>query len=191
MATKLTRLTHKIAIQLQPVAESCNICSSCSRRPVRKFLDKPSCEFSLNILQWFYTECRFRVRCSNFVLSDQLSMLMYFVMFLSSCRWISVSRFKVDLIHFVIKPSQVRIYPFSFDVVFLFHMIQCRSINNIKKHSNLPIRFSCIYWSLFCTCKLSLFPVSRSLSLQGAACVMWRHTNHVCCYGNRYVFLSL
>jgi hypothetical protein len=42
MAAKLTRLTHKIAIQLHLVAESCTICSSCSRRPVRKLLDTPS-----------------------------------------------------------------------------------------------------------------------------------------------------
>jgi hypothetical protein len=42
MAAKLTRLTHKIAIQLHLVAESCNICSSRSRRPVRKLLDTPS-----------------------------------------------------------------------------------------------------------------------------------------------------
>jgi len=37
MAAKLTRLTHKIAIQLNLVAESCTIQSSRSRRPVRKF----------------------------------------------------------------------------------------------------------------------------------------------------------
>jgi hypothetical protein len=42
MAAKLTRLTHKIAIQLHPVAESCTICSSRSRRPVRELLDTPS-----------------------------------------------------------------------------------------------------------------------------------------------------
>jgi hypothetical protein len=36
MAAKLTTLTHKIAIQLCLVAESCTICSSRSRRPVRK-----------------------------------------------------------------------------------------------------------------------------------------------------------
>jgi hypothetical protein len=42
MASKLTRLTHKIAIQLHLVAESCTICSSRSRRPVRKLLDTPS-----------------------------------------------------------------------------------------------------------------------------------------------------
>jgi hypothetical protein len=42
MAAKLTRLTHKIAIQLHLVAESCTICSSSSRRPVRKLLDTPS-----------------------------------------------------------------------------------------------------------------------------------------------------
>jgi hypothetical protein len=42
MAAKLTRLTHKIAIQLHVVAEGCAICSSRSRRPVRKLLDTPS-----------------------------------------------------------------------------------------------------------------------------------------------------
>jgi hypothetical protein len=43
MAAKLTRLTHKTAIQLHLVAESCTICSSRSRRPVRKLLVTPSC----------------------------------------------------------------------------------------------------------------------------------------------------
>jgi len=38
MEAKFTRLTHKIAIQLVLVAESCNICSSRSRRQVQKFL---------------------------------------------------------------------------------------------------------------------------------------------------------
>jgi len=42
MAAKLTRLTHKMAIQLQLVAEGCIICSSHFRRPVRKLLDTPS-----------------------------------------------------------------------------------------------------------------------------------------------------
>jgi hypothetical protein len=42
MAAKLTRLAHKIAIQLHLVAESCTICSSRSRRQVRKLLDTPS-----------------------------------------------------------------------------------------------------------------------------------------------------
>jgi hypothetical protein len=42
MAANLTILTHKIAIQLHLVAESCTICSSRSRRPVRKLLDTPS-----------------------------------------------------------------------------------------------------------------------------------------------------
>jgi hypothetical protein len=46
MAAELTRLTHKIAIQLHLVAKSCNICSSRSRRPVRKFLDTPSWSIS-------------------------------------------------------------------------------------------------------------------------------------------------
>jgi hypothetical protein len=42
MAANLTGVTHKIAIQLHLVAESCTICSSRSRRPVRKLLDTPS-----------------------------------------------------------------------------------------------------------------------------------------------------
>jgi hypothetical protein len=42
MEAKLTRLTHKIAIQLHLVAESCTICSSRSKQPVRKILDTPS-----------------------------------------------------------------------------------------------------------------------------------------------------
>jgi len=42
MAAKLTRLTHKTAIQLHVMAESCIIWSSRSRRPVRKLLDTPS-----------------------------------------------------------------------------------------------------------------------------------------------------
>jgi len=42
MVVKLTRLTHKIAVQLHLMAESCTICSSRSRSPVRKLLDTPS-----------------------------------------------------------------------------------------------------------------------------------------------------
>jgi hypothetical protein len=42
MLAKLTRLSHKIAIQLHLVAESCTICSSHSRWPVWKLLDPPS-----------------------------------------------------------------------------------------------------------------------------------------------------
>jgi len=41
MAIKLTRLTHKIAMELHLVAESSTICSSCYNRPVRKLLDTP------------------------------------------------------------------------------------------------------------------------------------------------------
>jgi hypothetical protein len=42
MAAKLTRLTHKVAIQLHLVVESCTICSSRSTRPARKLLHTPS-----------------------------------------------------------------------------------------------------------------------------------------------------
>jgi len=42
MAAKLTRLTHKITMQLDLVADSCTLCSSHFRRSVRKLLDTPS-----------------------------------------------------------------------------------------------------------------------------------------------------
>jgi hypothetical protein len=42
MVAKLSRLTHKITVQLHLVADSCTIRSSRSRRPVRKLLDTPS-----------------------------------------------------------------------------------------------------------------------------------------------------
>jgi len=42
MATKLTGLIKKIAIQVHLVAENCTICGYRSRRPVRKLLDTPS-----------------------------------------------------------------------------------------------------------------------------------------------------
>jgi hypothetical protein len=42
MAAKLTRLTHKIEIQLHLVADSCTIYSSRSRRLVWKLLVTPS-----------------------------------------------------------------------------------------------------------------------------------------------------
>jgi len=43
MVVKVTKMTHKIAIQLHLVAENCTIIwSSRARRSVRKLLDTPS-----------------------------------------------------------------------------------------------------------------------------------------------------
>jgi choline-glycine betaine transporter len=42
MTAVLTRLIHKIAIQLQVLVVSCTICSSRSRRSVRRLLDTTS-----------------------------------------------------------------------------------------------------------------------------------------------------
>jgi hypothetical protein len=50
MAAKLTRLTHKIAMQLHLVAESFTICNSRSWRPVRKLLNTPSYTFLVWLL---------------------------------------------------------------------------------------------------------------------------------------------
>jgi len=42
MTVKLTRLIHKVALQLHLVKEGCTICSSRSRQTVWKLLDTPS-----------------------------------------------------------------------------------------------------------------------------------------------------
>jgi hypothetical protein len=49
MEAELTRLTHKTATQLHLVAESCTICSSRSKRPVRKLLDTSSYKTPMDI----------------------------------------------------------------------------------------------------------------------------------------------
>jgi hypothetical protein len=53
MVAKLTKLTHKIEIQLHLVAESCTSCSSCSRQPVRKLLYTPSLSCLCNTMSWW------------------------------------------------------------------------------------------------------------------------------------------
>jgi hypothetical protein len=55
MAPKLTRLTHKIAIQLHLVAESYTIFNSRSRWPLRKLLDTPSCVSTASVLRCMKT----------------------------------------------------------------------------------------------------------------------------------------
>jgi hypothetical protein len=54
MAAKLTRLTHKIAIQLHLVAESFTICNSRSRRPVPKLLIHPRKLKPLSLNVWAF-----------------------------------------------------------------------------------------------------------------------------------------
>jgi hypothetical protein len=61
MAAKLTILTHKVAIQLHLVAESSSICSSRSRRPVRKLLDTPSYIRPHDASLWSYF-CKMKIR---------------------------------------------------------------------------------------------------------------------------------
>jgi len=55
MAAKLNTLTHNIAIQVHLAAESCTICSSRFRWPVRKLLDTPS-YVSLNFVVIMYVQ---------------------------------------------------------------------------------------------------------------------------------------
>jgi hypothetical protein len=62
MAAKLTRLTHKVAIQLHLVAESCTVCSCRSRRSVRKLLDTPSYMYKATEVR----QRKMRTYCSRF-----------------------------------------------------------------------------------------------------------------------------
>jgi hypothetical protein len=50
VAPKLTRLTHKMVIQLNLVVESFTICGSRSRRPVRKLLDTLSYNYRCHVI---------------------------------------------------------------------------------------------------------------------------------------------
>jgi hypothetical protein len=84
MAAKLTRLTHKIAIQLHLVAESCIICSSRSRRPVRKLLDTPS-SFYRAIISY---GCKLTLLfLSSWSLGHQLSVFVALFSVRPSCTW--------------------------------------------------------------------------------------------------------
>jgi hypothetical protein len=60
MAEKLTRPTHRIAIQLHAMAESCIIYSSRSGRPVWKLLDTPSCDCEI-IIEFLVAFVRIRI----------------------------------------------------------------------------------------------------------------------------------
>jgi hypothetical protein len=55
MEAKLTIVTHKIAIQVNLVTESCTTCSSRSRLPVRKLLDTLS--YIIGITALFASTC--------------------------------------------------------------------------------------------------------------------------------------
>jgi hypothetical protein len=82
MAAKLTRLTHKIAIQLCLVAENCTICSSRSRRPVRKLLDIPS--YMAFCMTWPWHLNPYISTLSIIVFFSHVSLLV------SSCRILSI-----------------------------------------------------------------------------------------------------
>jgi hypothetical protein len=95
MVTKLIRLAHKIAIQLHLVAESCTICSSRFRRPVRKLLDTPSYVRGVNI---------------RLVFCDSLSHYKAFKLFsvplhsemLTSCIRVPVDHYSTMLYHLIL-----------------------------------------------------------------------------------------
>jgi hypothetical protein len=84
MAAKLTRLTHKIAMQLHLVAESCTICTSRSRRPARKFWIHPRTylatdwmtviQFSAGARMGFFFSIRHRVQTGSGAHSAPYSM---------------------------------------------------------------------------------------------------------------------
>jgi hypothetical protein len=74
MEAKLTRLTHKIAIQMHLVVKSCTICSSRYRRPVRKLLDIPSYFKVLSRKIWVKPwKLSFRIAAARLKLEPEIS----------------------------------------------------------------------------------------------------------------------
>jgi len=75
MAAKLTRLTHKIAIQLHLVAESCSICSSRSRwththTHTHRTWWKLKLSLCLGIMQWRHGEAEIHLHTFLILVSD-------------------------------------------------------------------------------------------------------------------------
>jgi len=67
MAAKPTRLTHIIAIQLHQEAESYTVCSSRSRRTVRKLLDTPSYVLLKQMrCNWTHRHVDVRLQCESY-----------------------------------------------------------------------------------------------------------------------------
>jgi hypothetical protein len=58
MVAKLTRLTHKIVMQLHLMAESCTIYGFRSRRPVRKLLDTPSQVLDISVSLYYTSQLK-------------------------------------------------------------------------------------------------------------------------------------
>jgi hypothetical protein len=70
MTAKLCRLAHKVAVQLHLMAESCTICSSCSRQPFRNFwihlhIYIVYCVFTINYDSVNYTFSLPEMSCSS------------------------------------------------------------------------------------------------------------------------------
>jgi len=74
MVAKLTILTKKLAIQLHVVAENCTLCSSRSRRSVRKVLDTPSYVnfFQQQCVILFHTPFMMSIQTTYWPLAGQL-----------------------------------------------------------------------------------------------------------------------
>jgi hypothetical protein len=106
MAAKLTRLTHNIAIQLHLLAESCAICSSRSRRPVRKLLETPSYEHK-RLVEWtkHFTIPNWR-KTQNSLLFVEVSLYIY--IYTQLINWLintaldnRVNRLAIGVVHLV------------------------------------------------------------------------------------------
>jgi hypothetical protein len=85
MASKLNRLIHRIAIQLHLVAESCTICISRFRQPVRKLLDTPPCIWRLLVdsslcTNGFSTELVYIAFNAKKIVNEELEMVSNYVL---------------------------------------------------------------------------------------------------------------
>jgi hypothetical protein len=139
MVAKLSRLTHKIVIQLHIVAESCVIFSPRSRRPVRKLLDTPSYVAIITDL-----ELLIQIVCFYTLI---ISYLAYLLMFMDVQLFINIQFLSLghrlynahDIFHFIILIS---------DIWNLYYMSATSYIfteSNIKWMFFLYVQYMCCY----------------------------------------------
>jgi hypothetical protein len=121
MAAKVTKMTHKIAIQLHLVAQSCTICSSRSRGPVRKLLDTPLCAYKFKILKFSFMTISFVLCLFHSVSTSRCRILpppvchwfnqfMYKFVIRLTCSCISFHLFNLFIYKFVIHLTTLCIF---------------------------------------------------------------------------------
>jgi hypothetical protein len=127
MEAKLTRLSHKIAIQLHLMVETCRICSSRRRRSVRKLLDTHS----------YFIKCDTGIKTLFAAISPSLRSVLLFLL-RCCCFDIEISAQKIYLIVYIF-----RVYTYNCTIFSQFFMIDTSSNFSGIMTSNRSILLVC------------------------------------------------